>query len=183
MNNHGKKKRVVQRNRTHRPCNTGLSAYCSSKAGLTHLTRVLALEWAKHGIRVNAVCPGYFRTEMNSDFFDTPSVRPVSLTNLSQTFSRGNARSDPLFALSTIPLPVHCRVQPTNARCPTLSPLVHVHHTAVQGDRVLKTIPMRRLGDPAELDGLLLMLASERASSYMTGSVLTLDGGIMLSNL
>lgn len=42
---------------------------------------------------------------------------------------------------------------------------------------------MRRLGDPAELDGLLLMLASERTSSYMTGSVLTLDGGIMLSNL
>lgn len=64
----------------------------------------------------------------------------------------------------------------------TLPPFVHVH-TAVQGDRIVKAIPMRRLGDPAELDGLLLMLASERASSYMTGSVLTLDGGIMLSNL
>lgn len=51
-----------------------MPAYCSSKAGLTHLTRVLALEWARHGIRVNAVCPGYFRTEMNSDFFNTPSV-------------------------------------------------------------------------------------------------------------
>lgn len=47
----------------------------------------------------------------------------------------------------------------------------------------MNAIPMRRLGDPAELDGLLLMLASDRASSYMTGSVLTLDGGIMLSNL
>lgn len=79
------------------------------------------------------------------------------------------------------PLP---RVQHTNARClNTLSPFVHVHHTTVQGDRIVKAIPMRRLGDPAELDGLLLMLASERASSYMTGSVLTLDGGIMLSNL
>eukprot|EP00752_Nemacystus_decipiens_P016226 g14508.t1 len=103
---------------------SGLSAYCSSKAGLTHLTRVLALEWARHGIRVNAVCPGYFRTEMNADFFKTPS-----------------------------------------------------------GDRIVKAVPMRRLGDPAELDGLLLMLASERTSSYMTGSVLTLDGGIMISKL
>ncbi|CAM9683489.1 unnamed protein product [Ectocarpus sp. 8 AP-2014] len=103
---------------------SGLAAYCSSKAGLTHLTKVLALEWARHGIRVNAVCPGYFKTEMNSDFFDTPN-----------------------------------------------------------GDRIVKAIPMRRLGDPSELDGLLLMLASERASSYMTGSVLTLDGGIMLSHL
>lgn len=56
------------------PHHAGLSSYCSSKAGLTHLTRVLALEWARHGIRVNAVCPGYFRTEMNSDFFNTPSV-------------------------------------------------------------------------------------------------------------
>jgi len=67
----------------------------------------------------------------------------------------------------------------TNAQtrpCPT-------HRPSAQGDRIVKAIPMRRLGDPAELDGLLLMLASDRASSYMTGSVLTLDGGIMLSNL
>lgn len=71
---------VLQANTHVRCCHTGLSAYCSSKAGLTHLTRVLALEWARHGIRVNAVCPGYFRTEMNSDFFNTPSVseaRPI----------------------------------------------------------------------------------------------------------
>ncbi|CAN0005850.1 unnamed protein product, partial [Laminaria digitata] len=49
----------------------GLASYCASKAGLTHLTRVLAVEWARHGIRVNAVCPGYFRTEMNAKVFDT----------------------------------------------------------------------------------------------------------------
>lgn len=60
---------------------------------------------------------------------------------------------------------------------------MHRKSVHVQGDRIIKAIPMRRLGDASELDGLLLMLASERASSYMTGSVLTLDGGIMLSNL
>ncbi|CAN0495153.1 unnamed protein product, partial [Discosporangium mesarthrocarpum] len=49
----------------------GLSSYCASKAGLVHLTRVLALEWARHNIRVNALCPGYFRTEMNQEFLDS----------------------------------------------------------------------------------------------------------------
>ena len=52
-----------------------------------------------------------------------------------------------------------------------------------QGERIVKAIPLRRLGDLRELDGLLLMLASESASSYMTGSVLALDGGLMLSHM
>jgi len=42
----------------------GLAAYCSSKAAVNHLTRVLALEWAPHGIRVNAIAPGYIYSEM-----------------------------------------------------------------------------------------------------------------------
>jgi len=42
----------------------GLAAYCSSKAAVNHLTRVLALEWAQHGIRVNAIAPGYIYSEM-----------------------------------------------------------------------------------------------------------------------
>lgn len=52
-----------------------------------------------------------------------------------------------------------------------------------QGERIKRAIPLRRLGEPRELDGLLLMLASEGASSYMTGSVLALDGGLMLSHM
>jgi NAD(P)-dependent dehydrogenase (short-subunit alcohol dehydrogenase family) len=48
-----------------------VSAYAASKAGLLHLNRALALEWARHGIRVNALCPGYIETEINQDFFAT----------------------------------------------------------------------------------------------------------------
>ena len=49
----------------------GQSSYATSKAGLLQLTRSLALEWAGHGIRVNALCPGYVVTDMNRSFFDT----------------------------------------------------------------------------------------------------------------
>ena len=49
-----------------------VAPYNASKAGLIHLTRALAMEWARHDIRVNAICPGYIETEMNSDFWKTP---------------------------------------------------------------------------------------------------------------
>ena len=44
----------------------GVAAYCASKAALTNLTRALAAEWARYSIRVNALAPGYFKTELNS---------------------------------------------------------------------------------------------------------------------
>jgi 2-deoxy-D-gluconate 3-dehydrogenase len=44
-------------------------AYCSSKAGVVNLTRVLAIEWAEHDIRVNAVCPTFVETELNKHLF------------------------------------------------------------------------------------------------------------------
>jgi NAD(P)-dependent dehydrogenase (short-subunit alcohol dehydrogenase family) len=46
-----------------------LSAYSASKAALVQFTRTVALEWIRHNVQVNALCPGYFRTDMNAEFF------------------------------------------------------------------------------------------------------------------
>jgi len=46
-----------------------VAAYAASKAALIQLTRVTALEWARYGIRVNALCPGYVETPLNAEFF------------------------------------------------------------------------------------------------------------------
>lgn len=101
----------------------GLSAYSTSKAAVIQLTKSLALEWARHGIRVNALAPGYISTEINSDLWTQP-----------------------------------------------------------YGRAMVERIPMRRLGEPKDLDGALLLLSSS-ASSWMTGSVLAIDGGHLVSSL
>ncbi|HZZ37370.1 MAG TPA: SDR family NAD(P)-dependent oxidoreductase [Caulobacteraceae bacterium] len=49
----------------------GLAAYCASKAAVAQMTRVLAREWARPGIAVNALCPGYIETDLNSEWFAT----------------------------------------------------------------------------------------------------------------
>ncbi|HYD05727.1 MAG TPA: glucose 1-dehydrogenase [Reyranella sp.] len=100
-----------------------VAPYNASKAGLIHLTRALAMEWARYRIRVNAICPGYIETEMNSAFWQTPG-----------------------------------------------------------GEKLIERIPQRRIGKPEELDGALLLLASE-AGAFMTGSVVTVDGGHTVSSL
>lgn len=100
-----------------------VAPYNASKAGLIHLTRALAMEWARYQIRVNAICPGYIETEMNSDFWKTPG-----------------------------------------------------------GQRLIDRIPQRRIGQPEHLDGALLLLASE-AGEFMTGSIITVDGGHTVSSL
>lgn len=100
-----------------------LSAYSASKAAVIQLTKSLALEWARYKIRVNALCPGYFETPLNREFFS----------------------SDP-------------------------------------GKALINRIPYRRLGLVSELDGPLLLLCSD-TGSYMTGSVLAVDGGHLCSSL
>ncbi|AWB07459.1 2-deoxy-D-gluconate 3-dehydrogenase (plasmid) [Azospirillum humicireducens] len=100
-----------------------VSSYIAAKGGLVHLTKAMALELARHGIRVNALCPGYVETELNADFFACDA-----------------------------------------------------------GKALVKRIPQRRLGRLADLDGPLLLLASD-AGAYMTGSVLAVDGGHLVSSL
>jgi 3-oxoacyl-[acyl-carrier protein] reductase len=98
-----------------------LSPYTISKAGIVQATKVLALELAGSGIRVNALAPGYIDTEMNREFWATPA-----------------------------------------------------------GEKLAKRIPQRRVGAESDLDGAILLLASS-ASRYMTGSVVTVDGGFLLT--
>ncbi len=56
---------------------TSLSPYCASKAGLIQLTRVMALELTRHNVLVNAICPGYFDTPMNHEFFSSEAGQEV----------------------------------------------------------------------------------------------------------
>ncbi|HEV3086979.1 MAG TPA: SDR family oxidoreductase [Candidatus Elarobacter sp.] len=60
-----------------------LAPYIASKAGLIQLTRSMAIEFARYGIRVNALCPGYFATEINTDFLKT-EVFQTSLKRVPQ---------------------------------------------------------------------------------------------------
>ena len=64
---------------------TGLperSAYCSSKAGLIQLTKVLALEWAPHNVTVNALCPGPFATDLNLPVINNPQANQYFLNHI-----------------------------------------------------------------------------------------------------
>jgi NAD(P)-dependent dehydrogenase (short-subunit alcohol dehydrogenase family) len=97
----------------------GNAAYSSTKGAIASLTKELACEWGERGIRVNAVAPCWFQTEMNATS---------------------------IFA---------------NKRFM---------------EQVLTKLPMRRIGQPHELVGPIVFLASE-ASSMITGLVLPVDGG------
>lgn len=94
------------------------AAYSASKAAVIAFTRSMAVEWARHGIQVNAIAPGYFETDLNA-----------------------NMRADDDMT-----------------------------------GRVLRAIPMRRMGSPAELRPWISLLAGS-ASDFMTGEIVVIDGG------
>jgi len=101
----------------------GVMPYAVSKAGVIQLTKTLALEWARFGIRVNSIAPGYFDTDLNRALWESDA-----------------------------------------------------------GKAMIKRVPQRRLGRLEDLDGSLLLLASD-AGAYMTGSTLVVDGGHLVSTL
>ena len=83
-----------------------LASYSASKAGLIHLTRALAREWAGKGIRVNAIAPGYIATDINQEFFATPAgerlIRRIPQRRLGSEFRPG--RRTPAARLPRVPL-------------------------------------------------------------------------------
>lgn len=101
----------------------GVAPYAISKAAIVQMTKVLALELARFGIRVNALAPGFIETDLNTEFLNSDA-----------------------------------------------------------GKTMIKRIPMRRPGTVHDLDGPLLLLASD-ASRYMTGTVIPVDGGHLVSTL
>jgi len=95
----------------------GGASYATAKAGVVQLTKALAVELSFKGIRVNAIAPGWFVTEMNDDYLNSD-----------------------------------------------------------KGAAIRREIPMGRFGNPGDLDGALLLLASN-AGAYITGATIVADGG------
>ena len=95
----------------------GLTIYCMTKAAIGMMTRSLGKEWARHNINVNAMCPGFIETELNSDWFASEG-----------------------------------------------------------GQKQIRRWPRKRLGLEEDLDGTLLLLASDH-SRFITGSLFTVDDG------
>jgi NAD(P)-dependent dehydrogenase (short-subunit alcohol dehydrogenase family) len=101
-----------------------LGSYIAAKSAVVQLTKAMAIEWSHYNIRVNALAPGYFITEINEE-----------------QFAGGNA-----------------------------------------DEFLSKRVPMGRVGELPEISGPLLLLASG-AGSYMTGSIIAVDGGHVCSSL
>ena len=101
----------------------GVAPYAISKAGVVQATKAMALELARHRIRVNALLPGYVVTDLNRDFL-----------------------------------------------------------TSEAGDKLRSRIPSRRFGEMSDLDGPLLLLASD-AGAAMSGATVAVDGAHLVSSL
>ena len=59
-----------------------MAAYCASKGGVISLTRALAVEWAPHGVYVNAIAPGQFDTEMGAPILTEPALKADLLARI-----------------------------------------------------------------------------------------------------
>jgi NAD(P)-dependent dehydrogenase (short-subunit alcohol dehydrogenase family) len=80
---------------------TGTSPYGASKAGLRQLTRSLALEFARHRIRVNSIAPGYIVTELNRDFLADPGGQSLTNRNPMRRFGEYADLEGPLLPLAS----------------------------------------------------------------------------------
>lgn len=78
-----------------------VAPYAISKAGVIHATKAMALEWARYGIRVNALCPGYVRTELNSDFLDSDVGEKLRMRIPSRRFNELEDLQGPLLLLAS----------------------------------------------------------------------------------
>jgi len=78
-----------------------MAAYCASKAACEHMTRVMALEMARYGVRVNAIAPGYFETEINEDFLGTDEGTNMRKRIPMRRFGEHEELSGPLLLLAS----------------------------------------------------------------------------------
>ena len=78
-----------------------VAPYCTSKAGVMHLTRAMALELARHGIRVNALAPGYVQTELNRDFLASEAGERLRARIPQRRFGRAEELDGPLLLLAS----------------------------------------------------------------------------------
>lgn len=78
-----------------------LAAYGMSKAAAIHMTKAMALEWARHDINVNAICPGYVSTEMNSEFFASDEGKKFVATFLRRRLMEPRDLDAPLLLLAS----------------------------------------------------------------------------------
>jgi NAD(P)-dependent dehydrogenase (short-subunit alcohol dehydrogenase family) len=79
----------------------GVAPYAVSKAGIVQMTKALALEWARHGIRVNALAPGYIETDLNRDFLNSDAGQAMVKRIPQRRFGRVEDLDGPLLLLAS----------------------------------------------------------------------------------